>query len=491
MIAANHYERLEQASRVLDGVALEPGASSLARLAAMRTSWPVLDPLPEPSPEQPAAFPFDGLGPVLGAAAKSIAAHVQAPDALAAGSVLSTASLAAQPHADVRLPHGQASPLSLFILTSADSGDRKSATDSVAGAPVDEVRREQARQFAEEMEAYKADRSPGGAQDKEARRPVGKSLTVGKATVEGLHALLKNQSHIGLFTAEGAEMLGGHSMREDRRSAGLAWYLKAWSGETLDTLTRGDGLSILLGRRICMHAMVQPILLRQLLSDPLAKGQGFLARCLIAEPRSLAGSRLFRRGAAGISPEVQRFYAAVRSLLARRPPAHPGGDGLELLPRAVPLDEDATSLWIEFYNEVERQQANGAQLSLARAFASKAAEQAARIAAICTLVENPDADAVGEDAMAGAVTVASYYMAEHLRLTGSSLEDQKAGQLRTLLAWLKQQGSSVSWERVLQFTPSALRQLKSQGLRPLMDELALRGYVRADEPGQYDIRQES
>jgi putative DNA primase/helicase len=484
---ANHHDRVEQAARRLDGVVIAP-SSRLAALAGAAHDWPALDPLPEGVAEQAAPFPFDGLGPLLGPAARGIAAHVQAPDALAAGSVLATASLAAQPHAEVRLVHGQCSPLSVFVLTSAESGDRKSATDAVAGAPVEEVRREQARQFAEELQAFNAERSGTGEKDREAKRPVGKSLTVGKATVEGLHALLKNQSHIGLFTAEGAEMLGGHSLREDRRSAGLAWFLKAWGGETLDTLTRGDGLSVLLGRRVCLHTMVQPILMRQLLSDPLAKGQGFLARCLIAEPRSLAGSRLFKRGSAGISADIQRFHAAIRTLLNRKLPLHPAGDGLELMPRALPLNEAAASLWIEFYNEVEGQQADGQQLSLARAFASKAAEQAARIAAICTLVEDPDADSVGEESMAGAIMVAGYYMGEHLRLTGSSLQDQRQGQLRALLAWLTQQGSTVSWERVLQYCPAALRHLKAAGLRPLMDELVERGYARSRDTGQFEIR---
>jgi putative DNA primase/helicase len=487
----NQMARVEQAARLLDGMPLANGAASkLAGLAAHAGEWPDLQPIHDAANDEPAAFPFHGLGPVLGAAARSIAAHVQAPDALAAGSVLSTAALAAQPHADVRLPHGQASPLSLFILTSADSGDRKSATDSVAGVPVEEARREQARQFAEEMEAFKAERSGPGV-DREAKKPVGKSLTIGKATVEGLHALLKSQSHIGLFTAEGAEMLGGHSMREDRRSAGLAWYLKAWSGETLDTLTRGDGLSILLGRRVAMHAMVQPILLRQLLLDPLARGQGFLARCLISEPRSLAGTRLFRRGGGGVPPEAQRFYGAIRALLQKKLPAHPGGDGLELMPRALPLSSSATALWIEFYDAIEVQQASGQALSLAKAFASKAAEQAARIAAISTMVEDPDADEVSEQTMAGAIEVAGYYLGEHLRLTGSSLEDQHLGQLRSLLSWLKQQGRTVTWDRVLQYSPASLRQLKAAGLKPLMDELIARGYLRAGRTGEFEIRERS
>ena len=97
--------------------------------------WPALDPLPEPTVDATAMFPAAALGPVLGSAVEAIADAVQVPLALAAGSVLSAAALAAQPHADVILPYGQRVPTSLFVVTVAGSGDRKSAADAVASGP--------------------------------------------------------------------------------------------------------------------------------------------------------------------------------------------------------------------------------------------------------------------------------------------------------------------------------------------------------------------
>ncbi|MBK8863463.1 MAG: DUF3987 domain-containing protein [Betaproteobacteria bacterium] len=104
-------------------------------------AWPKLDPLPEVSTPKPKKFPLKALGPLAGLAALATARDVQAPDSLAAGSVLAAAALAAQPHADVLLPHGQRAPLSLNIITGAGSGDRKSATDQVACWPVEEYRK--------------------------------------------------------------------------------------------------------------------------------------------------------------------------------------------------------------------------------------------------------------------------------------------------------------------------------------------------------------
>jgi putative DNA primase/helicase len=230
-------------------------------------------------------FPFDALGPILGSAAQAIAQDVQAPDSLAGGSVLAAAALAAQPLANVVLPHGQRSPLSLFVVTGAGSGDRKSAVDAVACHEIEETRKQQARAFANELAQHDADvAARKGTKEPEAPRPTPRSITTGNATIEGISKLLKHQASLGVFSAEGGEMLGGHSLRDERRSSGVAFYLKGWGGESLDSLRGGEGLTVLLGRRLSMHILVQPVLLRQLLRDPLAQGQGLLARCLIRWP---------------------------------------------------------------------------------------------------------------------------------------------------------------------------------------------------------------
>ena len=441
------------------------------------TIWPPLDPLPEPATSLPQAFPFDGLGKLLGDAARSIAEGVQAPDALAGGSVLASAALAAQAHADVVMPHGQRSPLSVFVVTGALSGDRKTATDAVANRPAEDCRREQAREHAAELQAFERTRAERQKGDHQEAPPVAKSLTIGKATVEGLHALLRSQSHVGVFTGEGGELLGSHSLREDRRSAGLAWFLKVWGAEIIDTLTSGGGLSVLLGRRVSLHAMVQPVLLRALLVDPMAQGQGFLARCLVAEPASLAGTRLFKAGNVSDAPTVKAYHAAMRHLLSKPARVNEHGDNFELDTRAIGMSVRAASLWIEFYNEIERRQASGAALGGARAFASKAAEHAGRIAGIVEIVGNPDATDVSLDTMVGAIEIARFYIGEHVRLTGAGNDDQRAKVLNLLLTWLQERGP-VAHKELLQPAPNAVRVLKADGIKPLLDELVQRGYIR-------------
>ena len=241
------------------------------------------------------------------------------------------------------------------------------------------------------------------------------------------------------------------------------------------------GLSVLVGRRVSMHVLMQPVILRGLMADPLAQGQGWIARTLIAEPRSLAGSRLYRADqvAADKRPEVLRYHAALCALLAETPAVHPEGDGCELTPRPMLLDQGAQAVWIEFYDEVERQQADGAPLAGVRAWASKAAEHAARIAAVVTLMADPVAAEVPADAMAGAIEITSFYLGEHVRLMGQSVVHLHQQRLRDLLAWLQEKGPRVKRSDVLQFTPRALRDLKAEGINPMLAELERRAYLRS------------
>ena len=244
---------------------------------------------------------------------------------------------------------------------------------------------------------------------------------------------------------------------------------------------------MLLGRRLAMHVLVQPVLMGQLLGDPLAQGQGLLARCLIAQPDTLAGHREYRDVNPHENPDVIAYNDRIRALLASTPTFWPEGDGYELKPRDLYLDTDARALWIAFYNEIERQQANGSELEGARPFASKAAEHAARIAGIITMVENPQATAIASQAMDGAIQLTAFYLNEHLRLTGAGRQERQASVLRTLLEWLQERGTTVAKKDVLQRTPRAIRNLKAAGINALLSDLVQRGYIR--EAGEtWEIR---
>ena len=182
-----------------------------------------------------------------------------------------------------------------------------------------------------------------------------------------------------------------------------------------------------------------------------------------------------------------RYHDALRDLLATRPKVAPGGDGYELAPRVLPMSTEAASIWVEFYDAVEGSQRPDGELAAARAFASKAAEHAARIAGIIEIASNSQALSISQGSIEGGARIAEFYLNEHVRLTGASLEAQRVRHLHDLWTWVRSQGSTVTTAALLQRSPYALRKLKAEGLRDLLGELSRRGYVRQIADG-WEVR---
>ena len=460
--------------------ALSGSVNPVVPMAETPPDWPELVPLQDdPATDRPGPFPFHGLGVLLGCAAYAIARDVQAPDAMAASSVLAAASLAVQPLADVVMPHGQRAPLSEYFVTGGGSGDRKSAVDDVACHEINRHRKEQARNYHRAHEQYKRDRAQVKKGDEEPAEPLPTAITTSNATVEGIARLLRGQSSIGIFSPEGGEMLGGHSMREQQRMASMAFFLKGWSGESLDSVRGGNGFASLLGRRMAMHIMVQPLILKQLLSDPLAADQGLLPRCLIAMPETLAGSRMFNGADPKADTDVLAYNERVAELLRMAPTLWPEGDGYELKPRALHFSEEATALWVAFYNEAEKEQGPGGRLENARGFASKAAEHLARVAGIIAMFNDPHTHLIDGTTVEGAMEVIDFYLKEHVRLTGAGREQRKDASLRRLVDWLQGLDALPTVRYIVRNVPYRdLRKLKTDGIVAMLRELHQRGYVR-------------
>ena len=263
-----------------------------------------------------AAYPVRALGP-LQKAVEAVQGMTLAPVAIPAQSALAVASLAVQGHADVETLGGSA-PLSLYALTIAESGARKSSCDKPLMAALREYEREQAKAQREETEAWKnahalwkgehdsilaeAKRGKGekraaaqadlNALGAEPAAPPSADRTVTEPTFEGLTRLFADgQPSLGIFSDEGGQFLGGHGMNSDNRQKTLAALNDLWGGNPIRRTRQGDGAFTLFGRRLAVHLMVQPVVARNFMADALASRTGFLPRFLMCEPPSTIGTR--------------------------------------------------------------------------------------------------------------------------------------------------------------------------------------------------------
>jgi hypothetical protein len=439
---------------------------------------PLFPPLAAPDP-----YPVDYLGPVLSKAAKAIASKVQVPHATAAQSVLAVASLAAQAHADVVTPFGQTRPLSLAFVTVAGTGDRKTSSDKEGLWP---VRKREGRLFdayqAERQEyairaaawdaehlKIKSDRKLDLMQRTEALRDLGPQpnpplhplLVAADPTIEGLFKMWPNApASLGLFSAEGGQFVGGHGMSQENRLRTAAGLSECWDGSEIKRVRAGDGVSVLFGRRLAMHLMIQPEAAALFLGDPVLKDQGLLSRFLVAAPGTLAGSRKYAEPKAEDDAAIKAYGARILSLLEKEwPLSLERSKGLE--PRALPMAPAAAKVWKAFYDQVEVKCGAGREYAGIVGLAAKAAEHTARLAGIMAIVHDIDAPEIRDIEMEDAIGVINWYLKEAVRLHDGRKTDPDLIKAETLRTWLLHQPSEdTPFRDILQLGPNATRTKK-------------------------------
>jgi hypothetical protein len=406
-------------------------------------------------------FPIESLGKDMARAVHAIQNKIQAPDSICAQSVLSAVTLATQGHGDVLLHTGQSRPSSEYFLTIADSGERKTSADTEALRGIESHEKELREQYGVDEAEYSnqfaawdrqraqilSDKKkyPTQSSKKQALDDLGiappaplfPAIICPEPTYEGLCKLLAiGQPSMGVFSNEGGQFVGGHGMKEDNRLKTAAGMSDLWDGKTIKRVRSGDGASIIPGRRLSMHLMVQPMVFSQFYSDKLLESQGVFSRILVAAPDSAAGKRLFKPVSPQDEQALQAFaYGLLNVLRAPLPLAE--GKRNELLPRLLEPSAKAKELLIKFSDHVESQLAEGQPYHPIKPFANKLAEHAARLAATKTLFADVMAGEINPNVMAEAIALAEFYAGEALRLRGALCINPMLALSEKALIWMQ------------------------------------------------------
>ena len=461
------------------------------------------------------AYPLAALGP-LREAVEAVHGMTLAPIAIPAQSALAVAALAVQGFADVETLGGPR-PVSLYALTIARSGERKSACDAPLMAGLRDHEREEGRVQRDAFQSWqnahalwkgererilcearkgKGEKRLDAEADLEAlgpepQAPPSSDRTVTEPTFEGLTRLFAHgQPSLGIFSDEGGQFLGGHAMGADNRQKTLAALNSLWMGDPIRRTRSGDGHATLYGRRLAVHLMVQPTVARAFMADPMAADTGFLPRFLICEPPSAIGTR-FARNERRDEGALAAFTGRLRDILAAPLPME--AETRELRPRVLPLAPEAHKLLVYFADAIEAAQAPGGDLAHITGAASKAAEQAARIAGVLTLWRDLHAPQVQPDDMDDAITLAQFYLAEASRLANVATVSAEIDRAEALRRWLLEGWgeAEVLVRDVVRLGPNALREspkaraalgiLERHGwLVPLAPGTMVRGSARAE-----------
>jgi len=237
--------------------------------------------------------------------------------------------------------------------------------------------------------------------------------------------------------------------------------------------------------RLTMSIAVQEETIKNFVdgTNGLARGIGFLARFLLAWPKTTQGQRLFKDPPEHW-PNLSKFHQRVSELLNTDLSYNQRGD---LATHVLELSPVAKKSWIDFHNDIERWLAPGLELAEARDVASKAADNAARLAALFHVFENGIAGTVGDAPMRAAGRIVAWHLFEARRFLGEIDTPAETRNAARLDEWIRSyckcnRIGKVSANTVQKYGPGCTRRKRS--LDTAQTELSEAGRIRLTTEGR-------
>lgn len=493
-----------------------------------------LDPQPLTAKVEPEPYPIDALPETIRAAVKEVQGFTKAPIALVASSALGALSVACQAHIDAKRSEKLHGPTGLFLLSIADSGERKSTCDRFFTSAIHQYQEEQAEAAKPAIKEYQAANAAWEAERDGlllAIKDAGKKgkptdklraflaelqhakpqplrvprLLLSDETPENLAwSLAKQWPSAGVMSSEAGVVFGSHGMGKDSVMRNLSLLNVLWDGGTHTVGRRTSESFTVRGARLTMGLMIQEITLREYFSKSggMARGTGFLSRFLVACPESTQGQRPFTEAPANW-PHLAAFHRRIAAILANPVPMDEDG---ALSPALLALTPEAKAAWVDYHDAIESELKSGGELYDVRDVASKSADNAARLAALfqhfehgvgpaclpaasaqaglpvrCTQTGAPADRAVGLDCFERASLITAWHLYESRRFFGElALPAELAGAAR-LDGWLieycqRERTHLVGKNVALQYGPLRKKDSLDAAIRELfeLDRLQVR-----------------
>jgi DNA polymerase-1 len=412
------------------------------------------------SPEPYRPFPVDALPEpirsfvVQGAAALGCdPAYLALPALSAAGALIGNSRI-------LRLKRTWNEVAVIWTCIVGDSGTLKSPAVSAVLSPLYQLQKRLLKQFKvdlqqyqTELEAYNERKRKAKKEEKEftqdpPERPHLIRVVTGDVTVEKLAQLLEENPK-GLLV--GRDELGGWlgSFKRYKGNTGGSdlpnWLEMSRAGTIQVDRKTGDRPTIFVPyAAVSITGGIQPgALARAITAEYLEVG--LIARILMAMPPKMRK----RWTELEIDPSLQESYANLLEKL-RELQMDTGRDG-EREPFLIRLTPEAKTIWVRFYDEWARVQAN-VEGELAAAF-SKLEGYAARLALVHHVVTNvgrneDDCQPVEAASIEAGITLVQWFAYEVRRIYGSLTESEDARQTRRLIEFIRSHGGQLTARRL-------------------------------------------
>ncbi|WP_423813358.1 DUF3987 domain-containing protein [Psychrobacter sp. 219-2-C] len=457
--------------------------------------WPEPESLStDPSKQTP--YPIEAWSGLLQRVIKKIAHYTQVPEAMVGQCLLGGLAHMGQAHVDA--PFGyKHMPTSLIIITEGESGSGKTQAMDLTHYKIKEHEQKRYEEYIIRHNEHKLQlASLKGPELKEYQAttpaPYNPERLFKDATIEPiLDKFVSSEiTDASWSTDDAAQFFNGHTMKGDTAGNALAAITDLYSGGEVNRTRsmktqHANPHTKAFNVRMTLMLMAQRIILEPALTDDMMNQQGFLARALIACPDSLQGYRTWddinrRQQSPYRDTDLIAYWDRCNDLLdpvASNAPTDDKG-----APKRFKMrwhDAQTEQVFYEHMQVIENRQAKGKTLEYLKAYASRMAENASRIASLIAFFDKRQT--ITTDDIKRAFMLVEYSTAERLRYQDATPTGEQSD-LEKLSIWLVSKAKAykpavLNKSYVTQNAPNALRGKK---LNFLLDDLESMGHIRLE-----------
>lgn len=492
---------------------LEYGGLSYADILALddtkiidlkSTAWPNPEPLTSDS-SQPTRYPIEAWPPILRKPIEAIAYYTQVPLAMAGQAVLGAIAHIGQAHIDA--PMGsEHKPTSLIIITEGESGTGKTQVMGLSHFKIDQHEKQLYSNYLSDVSSWENNLLSLKGKDRAAfldenPKPPNPVTMFDDATIEPLidRFVDGEMYNASLSTDEAGQFFNGHTMKSDTAGSALGAITKLYSSGIAGR-TRSQKNAYANPRtkaydvRMTFLLQGQRVVLEKALTDPLMSGQGFLARAMIACPEDLRGKRVWndpkrRNDRPHDNPCLIDYWSRCQSLLDPLPANLPSDStGAPSRIKMQWASNEALQAFEDGMQAIENRQASGQVLEYLKAYASRMAENATRIASLMAFFDGRKT--VTTDDIKRAFMLVEYSTAERLRYldampTGEQNDSEK------LSSWLVDKARDKTPHKlgrtyISNNAPSPMRK-NTKLLQNELDKLEAAGHIKQELEGRMKV----
>lgn len=487
--------------QTLDDVLNEPDTIIIDLLAE---AWGEPEPLAADA-SKPTPYPIDAWDGLLKKVIIAVSHYAQVPLAMAGQCVLGALAHIGQQFVDA--PHGDRhNPASLILVTEGESGSGKTETMNLTHLKIDEHEKRQYQLYLTDLETWEKDKASLTGKERQAfldntPKPYNPETVFKDATIETILDKYVNLEIVNASwaTDDAAQFFNGHSMTSKTAGNALTSFTDLYSGGVVNRSRSqknafANPRTKAFNARLTLMLMAQRIILEPALSDPLLNGQGFLARALIACPEDLRGYRTWndpkrKDDKAHNNPDLIAYWSRCESLLNPSPanlPIAPNGE-----PERIKIqwaDSKAKQVFDDHKQAIENRQRKGGVFATLKAYASRMAENASRIASLIAFFD--ERTSITVDDVTRAFMLVEYSTAERLRYldatpTGEQNDSEK------LSSWLvdKAKGKNppmLNRTYIYNGAPKPMRK-NNKILQSELDNLESMGHIKQADEGKRKV----